>query len=281
MVDELPRLQQDTAPDSYTAQQMDLEIQRVARELYKAFSGQNTEFKEVRKSIENHILISFLKAKDQIVIDELTTHTDTGRQELIHPYKTLYGRDLNSVLKDNLGDSWEEACATLMAEMRMYELECLRRRMEDEAAAMAAREAHEIAENNSMLSSIKSPTSVRSARSSGSKGSGSKSSKKKNGTAKMKIEDMLDECATEEETFSGHSCLLITWKTNPEVEKFKELYMDKEIKTHKRKNKTPVDPGDLVSEKSLNRVYKILGRVSSTIMINSEECSIPDLPDFF
>ena len=159
------------------------------------------------------------------MIDELTTHTDTGRQELIHPYKTLYGRDLNSVLKDNLGDSWEEACATLMAEMRMYELECLRRRMEDEAAAKAAREAHEIAENNSMLSSIKSPTSMRSARSSGSKGSGSKSSKKKNGTAKMKIEDMLDECATEEETFSGHSCLLITWKTNPEVEKFKEDFI--------------------------------------------------------
>ena len=78
---------------------------------------------------------------------------------------------------------------------------------------------------------------------------------------------------------SGHSCLLITWKTNPEVEKFKELYMEKEIKTHKRKNKTPVDPGDLVSEKSLNRVYKILGRVSSNL-INSEEsfiirCSIP------
>ena len=48
MVDELPRLQQDTAPDSYTAQQMDLEIQRVARELYKAFSGQNSEFKEVK-----------------------------------------------------------------------------------------------------------------------------------------------------------------------------------------------------------------------------------------
>ena len=263
MVDELPRLQQDTAPDSYTAQQMDLEIQRVARELYKAFSGQNTGFKEVQSLSRSHCQL-FSQAKDQIVIDELTTHTDTGRQELIHPYKTLYGRDLNSVLKDNLGDSWEEACATLMAEMRMYELECLRRRMEDEAAAMAAREAHEIAENNSMLSSIKSPTSVRSARSAGSKGSGSKSSKKKNGTAKMKIEDMLDECAAEEETFSGHSCLLITWKTNPEVEKFKELYMDKEIKTHKRKNKTPVDPGDLVSEKSLNRVYKILGRVSAT-----------------
>ena len=27
------------------------------------------------------------QAKDQIVIDELSTHTDVGRQELIHPYK--------------------------------------------------------------------------------------------------------------------------------------------------------------------------------------------------
>jgi len=30
------------------------------------------------------------------------------------------------VLRDNLGDDWDEACATLMTEMRMYELECLR-----------------------------------------------------------------------------------------------------------------------------------------------------------
>ena len=37
--------------------------------------------------------------------------------------------------------------------------------------------------------------------------------------------------------------------------------MDKEIKTHKRKNKTPVDPGDLVSEKSLQKHYKIIGKV--------------------
>merc|ERR550519_566798 len=111
VADELPRLQQDRAQDSYDAKQMDLEIQRVARELYKAFSGMNEEFKE---------------PKDQIVIDELSTHTDTTRQELIHPYKTIYGRNLNSVLKDNLGTSWEEACATLMCEMRMYELECLR-----------------------------------------------------------------------------------------------------------------------------------------------------------
>ena len=47
--------------------------------------------------------------------------------------------------------------------------------------------------------------------------------------------------------FTGHSCLLITWKTNPEVEQFKELYMENSVKTHKRKNKQLVDPGDLVS----------------------------------
>jgi hypothetical protein len=33
------------------------------------------------------------------------------------------------------------------------------------------------------------------------------------------------------------------------------------IKTHKRKGKQLVDPGDLVSEKSLAKVYKILGKV--------------------
>ena len=38
--------------------------------------------------------------------------------------------------------------------------------------------------------------------------------------------------------------------------------MDKEMKTHKRKNKTPeVDPGDLVSEKSIQKDYKIIGKV--------------------
>ena len=137
--------------------------------------------------------------------------------------------------------------------------------MEDEASAMEARHAHEIAENNSLLSSIKSPTSIRSNRSSGSKGS--TKSKKKNGTKngtpgkKMELEEMLDEAATEEELFTGHSCLLITWKTNPEVEQFKELYMENSVKTHKRKNKQLVDPGDLVSEKSLAKVYRILGKV--------------------
>ena len=69
----------------------------------------------------------------------------------------------------------------------------------------------------------------------------------------MRLEEMLEECAVtsslpeEREEFSGHSCLLVTWKTNPEIEQFKELYMEKSVKTHKRKNKKLVDPGDLVS----------------------------------
>ena len=39
--------------------------------------------------------------------------------------------------------------------------------------------------------------------------------------------------------------------------------MEKSIKTHKRKGKAIVDPGDLVSDKSLSKVYKILGKVSA------------------
>ena len=245
MADELPRVKVDNQPDSYTAHQMDMEIQRVSRELYKAFSGMNAGFAE---------------AKDQIVIDELSTHTDVGRQEAIHPYKTLYGRDLNSVLKDNLGDNWEEACTTLMCEMRMYELECLRRRMEDAALSAAAHKAAQ--DGSSIMSSVRSPNKSIKSPTSSVKTKSPRSPRNKNGSAGkgMKLEEMLEE-AEEEDSFTGHSCLLITWKTNPEVENFKELYMDKEIKTHKRKNTGLVDPGDLVSEKSLSKNYRIIGKV--------------------
>ena len=37
--------------------------------------------------------------------------------------------------------------------------------------------------------------------------------------------------------------------------------MEESVKTHKRKSKNLVDPGDLVSEKSLQKSYKILGQV--------------------
>ena len=47
MADELPRVQQNQQPDSYNAQMMDVEIQRVSRELYKAFGGMNSGFAEV------------------------------------------------------------------------------------------------------------------------------------------------------------------------------------------------------------------------------------------
>ena len=105
--------------------------------------------------------------------------------------------------------------------------------MEDEAAAaQAAQEAYEaaealtaqeISENDSLLSPCLS-----SLRSPGSGGSNKSGSRKKNGSAgkRMKLEDMLAECALneKEEEFTGISCLLITWKSNTEVEQFKVIF---------------------------------------------------------
>ena len=110
------------------------------------------------------------------------------------------------MLKDNLGGCWEAACASLMCEMRMYELECLRRRMEDTQAAemMAGADL-----------SLMSPMSPMSGSSKKSKSSGSGSGKKKSGT------DSAASTAEQAEQFTGISCLLITWKSNPEVEHFK------------------------------------------------------------
>ena len=62
MVDELPRVYKcDQSPDKqgYTELDMDLEIQRVAREMYKAFNGLNDGFKEVFLELlldHNHLL---------------------------------------------------------------------------------------------------------------------------------------------------------------------------------------------------------------------------------
>ena len=51
LLDELPRVSQsETKPETdYDQHEMDLEIQRVARELYKAFNGLNSGFKEVSR----------------------------------------------------------------------------------------------------------------------------------------------------------------------------------------------------------------------------------------
>ena len=40
---------------------------------------------------------------------------------------------------------------------------------------------------------------------------------------KTELEEIIEEKSEEEsdDNFTGHSCLLVTWKTNPEVEKFK------------------------------------------------------------
>ena len=37
----------------------------------------------------------------------------------------------------------------------------------------------------------------------------------------QRLEEMLTECEEQPEQFTGISCLLITWKSNPEVEQFK------------------------------------------------------------
>ena len=49
--------------------------------------------------------------------------------------------------------------------------------------------------------------------------------------------------------------------------------MESEVKTHKRKSKHLVDPGDLVSEKSLQKSYQILGQVGKLSKI-LEECGL-------
>merc|ERR1719367_2468085 len=135
----------------------------------------------------------------------------------------------------------------------MYELECLRRRIENKVAAVAVKEIEEI-DPDEVIDEVEEMKN------------GRKDSKSNNGMAggQKILEDIIDDMTKEDEddddNFTGHSCLLVTWKTNPEVEKFKELYMEESVKTHKRKSKNLVDPGDLVSEKSLQKSYKILGQ---------------------
>ena len=100
-----------------------------------------------------------------------------------------------------------------------------------------------------------------------------------------------DSLVAEEETFTGISCLLITWKSNPEVEQFKvrsrsryfynlditynyllllivvfqELYMSEQRKSKDQKKRNKAEaikvPQDLVSEQSVEKNYKVLGKV--------------------
>jgi len=177
--------------------------------------------------------VSSFQPTEQIVIDELSSHTDTNRQQLIHPYKTIYGRNLNNVLKDNLGNIWSEACSTLMCEMRMYELECLRRRMEDEM--VAAQQAAEV-----LSGSLMSPMSPASVKSAGSQGT--------------------SRGPHQEDQFTGISCLLITWKSNTEVEQFKDLYLSDLLKDKKKRPKLKMTLPEMVSEDSLKKHYRVLGK---------------------
>ena len=117
------------------------------------------------------------------------------------------------------------------------------RRMEDAAAAASAQQD---AGSASPATSAKSPTNSAQSRS-------PKSPRKA-------VQLQQPAAAEEEERFTGLSCLLITWKTNPEVENFQELYTDSR---NKRRNNNLADQDNLVSEKSLSKNYKIIGKVSS------------------
>ena len=88
----------------------------------------------------------------------------------------------------------------------MFELECLRRRIEDRVAAQAARDVAAETVLNVEEDAEKAES--------------------KNGLAggHVILEEIIDEMAktaNDEDDFTGHSCLLVTWKTNPEIEKFK------------------------------------------------------------
>ena len=104
------------------------------------------------------------------------------------------------------------------SEVRMYELECLRRRIENKVAAAAVKEVEEI-DPEEVIDEVEQIKN------------GRKDSKANNGMAggQKILEDIIDDIAKDDEeddddNFTGHSCLLITWKTNPEVEKFKVFH---------------------------------------------------------
>ena len=72
MVDELPRVYKcDQSPDKqgYTELDMDLEIQRVAREMYKAFNGLNDGFKEVflKLLLDHNLIVSCYSPKIRLL----------------------------------------------------------------------------------------------------------------------------------------------------------------------------------------------------------------------
>ena len=121
------------------------------------------------------------------------------------------------MLKDNLGDNWEEACITLMSEMRMFELECLRRRMEDKKSETLQR----LAQSQDEVVDVEEITFAENHKKYW------RGKTNNNGTigGKNGLEEITEEPSKSEEkdedNFTGHSCLLVTWKTNPEVEKFK------------------------------------------------------------
>lgn len=104
----------------------------------------------------------------------------------------------------------------------MYELECLRRRIEDKAAAALAKEQNEEEEE---IEELDVEEAMRDVEKMQKLKICSHTRNVANGNGHVVLEDIVEdldkEAEEEDDEFTGHSCLLVTWKTNPEVEKFK------------------------------------------------------------
>lgn len=67
-----------------------------------------------------------LKGTDErAIIDVLTSHSNSQRQEIKAKYKTMYGRDLMDDLKSDLGGLFEDTCLALLVSTYDYLAKCL------------------------------------------------------------------------------------------------------------------------------------------------------------
>ncbi|CAG2110744.1 unnamed protein product [Medioppia subpectinata] len=79
--------------------------ERVAAKLQKAIKGIGTD--------------------ERAIIEVLTSHTNSQRQDIKSTYKTMYGRDLEEDLKKDLGGSFEDCCLALLVSQYEYLADCL------------------------------------------------------------------------------------------------------------------------------------------------------------
>ncbi|XP_054155808.1 annexin-B12-like [Oppia nitens] len=62
---------------------------------------------------------------ERAIIEVLTTHTNSQRQDIKQKFKTMYGRDLADDLKKDLGGMFEDTCLGLLVPNYQYLVDCL------------------------------------------------------------------------------------------------------------------------------------------------------------